>query len=601
MASIWDTLFPRQDYRTLAPAGGYADLYANSLLGDRTDTPASVEAMQTAKDFVPVLGDVLAFGDAGQALSEGDRKTAAILAAGGLIGTLPVVGDALARPVMAAGRRAADVASRIEIDPNTVGSLLGNVRMSPKTEAPFDMGGTMGHNGGPYLDTRTPYFRSGADIAENLADIPTAKGIAGAKDVAPGGMFTTVTAQQPNILSEHTSQGFLSDELATPTSTSIADYRGRDLMSIVGDNTGRHTVTGQGGNMFETPVDSMAGFQYTDVDGQGYAGARSATSSKMNEALNRNDPAYISLLMGERSGDFSQHVNDIYAQMFRNSSIDTSDMPKVDSAIRGIGMSKTVKVMDDAGTPILKKDGSAKTKSITVYPFKEFGSASDPAALGDYILQLPSGSQRAALIKGLDKAGLHKMGVPKVADARLAAADPNQIGMDWGTTGYRVITPDLEKGLLDTTSQQSTTYDTGIDKVGSSETLLGNGSRGIPAGLTFRDLNEAMVEKGTGGGLLMNSPMYKVLESSPKRAVQPVDNLLVETIDTFLEIENRFGREGALRYANELTSAGKITSQVIEAARKANAPKWVIAAMASAAGISEGYDRSDTQSDRGSM
>lgn len=287
--------------------------------------------------------------------------------------------------------------------------------------------------------------------------------------------------------------------------------------------------------------------------------------------------------------------------MFRNSSIDASDIPKVDSAIRGIGMSKTVKVLDDAGKPVLKKDGSAKTKSITVYPFQDFSSVSDPEALGNYILQLPSGSQRAALIKGLDKAGLHKMGVPKVADARLAAADPDQIGMDWGTTGYRIITPDLQKGLLDTTPLQSTTYDTGIDKVGNSETLLGNGSRGIPAGLTFRDLNEAMVEKGTGGGLLMNSPMYKVLESSPKRAVQPVDDLLVETIDTFLEIENRFGREGALRYADQLTSAGKITSQVIEAARKANAPKWVIAAMASAAGISEGYNQGNTQSDRGSM
>lgn len=130
MASIWDTLFPKQDYRTAAPAGGYADLYANGLLGNRTDTPASVEAMQTGKDFIPVLSDLLAFGEAGHALSEGDRKTAAILAAGGLLGTIPAVGPALARPVMAAGRKAADVASRIEVDPNAVGSLLGNVRFN---------------------------------------------------------------------------------------------------------------------------------------------------------------------------------------------------------------------------------------------------------------------------------------------------------------------------------------------------------------------------------------------------------------------------------------------------------------------------------------
>jgi hypothetical protein len=132
MASIWDTLFPKQDYRTAAPSGGYADLYANGLLGNRTDTPTSVGAMETGKDFIPVLSDVLAFGEAGHALSEGDRKTAAILAAGGLLGTIPGLGPTLARPVMAAGRKAADVAGRIEVDPNAVGSLLGNVRVKPK-------------------------------------------------------------------------------------------------------------------------------------------------------------------------------------------------------------------------------------------------------------------------------------------------------------------------------------------------------------------------------------------------------------------------------------------------------------------------------------
>ena len=132
MASIWDKLFAGEDYRTAAPSGGYADLYANSLLGNRTDTPTSVGAMETGKDFIPVLSDVLAFGEAGHALSEGDRKTAAILAAGGLLGTIPGLGPALARPVMAAGRKAADVASRLEVDPNAVGSLLGNVRVKPE-------------------------------------------------------------------------------------------------------------------------------------------------------------------------------------------------------------------------------------------------------------------------------------------------------------------------------------------------------------------------------------------------------------------------------------------------------------------------------------
>ena len=135
MASIWDTLFPKQDYRTAAPSGGYADLYANGLLGNRTDTPASVRAMQTGKDFIPGIGDAIALKEAYDAASRGDKVAAGLLTAGAALGLIPGAGDAVARPVMAAGRKAADVASRLEVDPNAVGSLLGNVRMKPLSPA----------------------------------------------------------------------------------------------------------------------------------------------------------------------------------------------------------------------------------------------------------------------------------------------------------------------------------------------------------------------------------------------------------------------------------------------------------------------------------
>lgn len=477
------------------------------------------------------------------------------------------------------------------------GLLSAAIGSQQKADAPFDMGG--GGGAASSVDTRVPYSRSGSEIADRLQDIPSAKTALGIDDVAPAGMFTTIKAQQPNILREHSSEGFLSDELVAPTPTSISDYLNRTSMAIVGDNTGRHTVTGEGGKAFDTPVDSMAGFQYIDVPGQGYAGAQSASSSKYRSALEADDPFYNSFLMAERSGDFSQHVNDIYGQMFKVSNIEASDVDSIDSSIRRIGMSKIVKVLDDAGNVVKKPDGSAKTKSITVYPFEDFTSVKDPAALGNYLQGLPTGTQRAAFIKGMDKAGLHKMGVPKVADARIAAADPDQIGMDWGTVGYRTFTPDLEGGLLKTTPAQSTTYDTGIDKIGNSQTLLGQGSRGIPANLFYRDLAESQREKGTGGGLIMTSPDYKIYEGSPKRAQQVIDSLAVETIDTFLEMEKRFGREQAIKYANDVVSSGKVTSSVIEAARKANAPSWMIAALATSAGLLGSNVLNDGQSEEG--
>jgi hypothetical protein len=77
----------------------------------------------------------------------------------------------------------------------------------------------------------------------------------------------------------------------------------------------------------------------------------------------------------------------------------------------------------------------------------------------------------------------------------------------------------------------------------------------------------------------MTSPDYKVFESSPAKAKQVVNDQLIEVISTFEELEKRGGRRAALQYAQELLSRGKITGQMINAARKANLPSWMIAAM----------------------
>ena len=580
---------------------GYADEGRRLAVDVPNVTP--MDAARFIAEATPIIGDAMAAKEIYDEATSENPNWALVGALGGaaVLGLFPGIGDAAAKAVKSGARGLLDTAKRVEVDPNAMGSLLGNVRLKPKADAPFDMGRGSGGSDGPAIETRVPYSRSGADIAERLSDTPSAKAALGMEDVAPGGLFTTVKAQQPNVLREHVSEGLLSNEIVPPTPTSISDYLNRTSMAIVGDNTGRHTVTGQGGKVFDSPVDSMAGFEYIDVPGQGYAGAQSATSSKYNEAIKAKDPFYNSFLMAERSGDFSQHVNDIYGRMFKNASIDPSDVGKIDESIRKIGMSKIVKVYDDSGNVVKKPNGDPKTKSITIYPFEDFTSVKDPMSVGKYLQSLPTGTQRAAFIKGMDKAGLHKMGVPKVADARLAAADPEQIGMDWGTVGYRIFTPDLEKGLLKTTPQQSTTYDTGIDKVGNSETLLGQGSRGIPANLFYRDLAESQREKGTGGGLLMTSPDYKIYEGSPKRAQQLIDNLAVETIDTFLEMERRFGRDQAIKYANDVVSGGKVTSSVIDAARKANAPAWMIGALTTSAGLSGANMLSNGQPERGQI
>lgn len=442
-------------------------------------------------------------------------------------------------------------------------SLLG---ASPTAEAVADMARkyAVDETGSlPGMGMGKAYERKGSEIAERLRGSKSVGDVLGMEPTPAGAGFTEIGSKQPRILGEHTSTGIMSDELEAPEPETFSNLIGRDLLSIVGDNTGRHIVTGVKDRQLENPVKSMAGFEYIDVPGQGYAGAQSAQSGKLNEALASEDPFLISVMMAEKSGDFARHTGNVYGEMAKFAEIASKDVEKVDEAIRNI--SQPIK------RKVVMPDGSVKMVGETIKPFTDFPSVKDPNAIYNYINSLPTGTQRAYFLKGLDRAMFEKAGLPSVADARLAVADARQLGMDWGATGYRGFTPDLERGLLKTTPEQSTTYDTGIDKLGKSKTLIGEGM-GIPANLVFRDLAAEMRAKGTGGRLAMGSPDYKVYESSPKRAKQRVDMQLADMLDTFVEIEQRFGRDMAMRYANDLLSGDKITGEMMTSARRAYAP-----------------------------
>ena len=143
MASIWEfieSLPKRGDVspeELAARRQGYADLYQGGLLArNRNQLPLSVQGAQATQDFLPVIGDALALGEAGEALSRGELAAAGLLGAGAAIGLVPGAGDALAKPVMAAGRRAADIARRIEVDPNAFGSMGGNIRLRSEDVTP---------------------------------------------------------------------------------------------------------------------------------------------------------------------------------------------------------------------------------------------------------------------------------------------------------------------------------------------------------------------------------------------------------------------------------------------------------------------------------
>jgi hypothetical protein len=473
--------------------------------------------------------------------------------------------DDLLKLILRQGPEAADAARGV-VRNNPIPPTAGQVNLSGLKLPP------RGHNGGPPI--QDPYVFSGQAAFDRLQGIPTAREIAGRDRLPTGSGYTGVKSRQGEVLPQHTSRGYETGLLADPVQLDIADAQGRTLMGVVGDNSGRKIVTQVDDRVLREPVNTEGGFQYMDEGTQGYAGALGPTNSKANEAKLTDNPLYVSIMMAEQSPDFARPTGNIFGQLFEQAPILQKDIAAIDEHIRSIGVS--VKREREI-------DGKKVKYSETVYPFQNFESVKDPAYLGRYIQDLPSGSLRASLLKGLDRKTLQVMGVPDVASARLAMVDENQVGMDWGTAGYRAIVPDLERGVYATTPNQSTTYQAGIDKIGPSYSFTGEG-RGIPAGLMFPKMAELLRLKGTGGELELTSPAYKQFEGSPKAAKSLVDQMVVDMVSAFRQFETSRGREPAMRYANAILGGGEVTSDMIRAAEKLKAPKWVIAAMTAAAG-----------------
>ena len=87
------------------------------------------------------------------------------------------------------------------------------------------------------------YKRDGNEIADRISDIPSAREVAGLPYIPEAGAFSNIKSEQANLLRDHFSQGYLSNDTLPPEQITISDLKGKTLMSIVGDPTGRHTVT----------------------------------------------------------------------------------------------------------------------------------------------------------------------------------------------------------------------------------------------------------------------------------------------------------------------------------------------------------------------
>jgi len=91
------------------------------------------DAATTVAEMTPIIGDAMAAKEIYDELQkeDPDYRFIAVLGGAALVGAIPGIGDVAAKGI----RNAADMIKRIEVDPDALGSLGGNIRLKPKEQS----------------------------------------------------------------------------------------------------------------------------------------------------------------------------------------------------------------------------------------------------------------------------------------------------------------------------------------------------------------------------------------------------------------------------------------------------------------------------------
>lgn len=111
---------------------GYADEGRRLAVDVPNITP--MDAARFIAEATPIIGDAMAAKEIYDEATSENPNWAMVGALGGaaVLGLFPGIGDAAAKAVKSGARGLLDTAKRVEVDPNAMGSLLGNVRVKPK-------------------------------------------------------------------------------------------------------------------------------------------------------------------------------------------------------------------------------------------------------------------------------------------------------------------------------------------------------------------------------------------------------------------------------------------------------------------------------------
>jgi hypothetical protein len=113
---------------------GYAE-EAKNLAVDVPDVSFK-DAATFVASATPVIGDAMAAKEVYDELQKDDPNyyLAGALGGAAIVGLVPGLGDAAANAIKAGAKKAVDIGKRIEVDPNALGVMGGNVRLKPPVE-----------------------------------------------------------------------------------------------------------------------------------------------------------------------------------------------------------------------------------------------------------------------------------------------------------------------------------------------------------------------------------------------------------------------------------------------------------------------------------
>ena len=94
----------------------------------------AIDAGKFIAEMTPIIGDAMAAKEIYDEIQREDTNWLYVGALGGaaVIGLIPGLGDAAAKLIKKGAEKALDIGKRVEVDPNALGSIGGNLRLKPK-------------------------------------------------------------------------------------------------------------------------------------------------------------------------------------------------------------------------------------------------------------------------------------------------------------------------------------------------------------------------------------------------------------------------------------------------------------------------------------